>query len=115
MGRIGLALILTGLLTGATAAFAEDVTRGTDVESGTSPNAAVGERRSGTSGSSAGNNPQTCSDECNRTYENCMDEQSSIPGNGDSLRYSNNAADKMIGGSADCSDHLRSCMNGCGG
>ena len=44
-----------------------------------------------------------------------MDQDSAIPGNQDTLRNSNNAASNLIGGQSDCKDHLRSCLNTCGG
>jgi hypothetical protein len=44
-----------------------------------------------------------------------MDQQSAVPGDGDTLRYQNNLADKLIGATSDCKDSLTSCLNGCGG
>ncbi len=63
----------------------------------------------------AGTTPQTCTDSCNRSYDVCMDQESAIPGSQDATRFSNNITNQLIGTSADCADHLRTCLNGCGG
>ncbi len=98
------------------AARAEDVSRGVDTTQGTSPLPAPRENRPNSAGSGNGSvTPQTCTGSCNRAYDGCMDQQSAVPGDGDTLRYSNNYADKLIGTSSDCADHLRTCLNGCGG
>jgi hypothetical protein len=97
--------------------FAEDESRGVDTQQGTSPLPAPRENAPNNTGASTNGavSPQTCTGSCNRAYDGCMDQQSAVPGNGDTLRYSNNYADKLIGTSSDCSDHLRTCLNGCGG
>jgi hypothetical protein len=71
--------------------------------------------KSGGGGNPNGAVTQTCTDSCNRTYEICMDQESAIPGNGDTMHYNNNVANRLIGTSSDCFDHLRSCLNECGG
>ena len=104
------------ILLAAFPAFADDVTRGVNTSQGTSPLPSPHEtNHPGSSSDGDSVSPQTCTGSCNRSYDNCMDQQSAVPGNGDTLRYSNNYADKLIGTSSDCSDHLRTCLNGCGG
>jgi hypothetical protein len=67
------------------------------------------------SASGKGGSAQTCTESCNRSYDGCMDHTAAIPGNDFTLQSSNNAANNLIGGSSDCSDSLRSCLNTCGG
>ncbi len=117
MFRVLCVLSVLTLSVQSTPAFARDVTEGVDTEQGTSPLPDEHENSPHVTGKGGtiGANPQTCTDSCNRAYEGCMDQQSAVPGNGDTLRYSNNYADKLIGTSSDCSDHLRTCLNQCGG
>ena len=112
-----LLLALSLLLAGESfhPALARDVTEGVATEQGNLPIDPGTEPSKKGTASGATTTTQTCTGSCNRSYEACMDQQSAVPGNGDTLRYSNNFADKLIGASSDCADHLRTCLNGCGG
>ncbi len=98
--------------------FASDVPSPTGIDApppaGAGPSSAperAGNGKSNTTGADA----QTCTDSCNRSYEVCTDQGAALPGDQDALRNSNNLASQLIGTESDCSDHLRSCLNTCGG